>query len=969
MNSRRALLLALLLAGPAAARTKPADLAPTVPATLERPLPNDPMGVVIRRLPNGLTVYLSPNKGVPRVTAWITVRAGSKNDPADSTGIAHYLEHMLFKGTTKLGTMDAAKEAPHLQRIQDLYEQRAKTKDPKKRAEFDKLIDAENVADAAIAAPNEIDKFYRAIGAQGVNAFTSNERTVFVADIPANRLEAWAAVESERFRDPVFRLFPTELEAVYEEKNRSMDNADAAFWEELDRKLYKVHPYGQQTTLGTIEHLKNPSLARMHEFYSRWYVPNNMAIALSGDFDPDQAMEIISRRFAAWTPKPLPALPKWALPKPVGEETAELKFEAEDKVAIAWPAVAASDADADAITVMDMLMDNSASGLLNLRLNQAQKVKASGSGPNLMNDAGGWYLWADPKQGQTPEEAKALLLETVAALKRGEFEQSDLDAIMTNFEISQKRSLESNESRASMMIDSFIAYEQWERTVNRLDRLRKITKADVMRVADKYLGNDRVVVIRRNGKAEIPQIDKPQYTPLVIDPARESAFLKEALAIPAKPIDPRWLVSGRDYQVVPVAGGRLYAAKNPYDDLFDLTVRFARGSRQEKNLCEALALLDLAGSGPDSADAFKKKLYALGTTLSYSCDEQESSVSLSGVDRNFWPSLELAAQRFDWPNVASGALQDMIAVELGNREDEKKDPGSVYHALAEYAERGRDGATLARLTNDELKRLDETQLKELIRDFPHWQRRVGYVGPRSASEVAKLLDSADRFKTPPARRPLRYVKPAATRVLFADRQMVQARVGLSAADGIYDPERVVDYQFYADYMGGDMSSVLFQEVREARSLAYSVHGGHTTSAFKNDEVQLWGSLGCQADKTPEAAALMLKLYREFPASAERFAATENAIEQDYRTNPVEFRAIPAAVMGWEDEGLSGGDPGPARFARVSAYSLPALENFARRFREMPITLWILGQRDRVGLDKLKTLGSFEEKTLGELFPY
>jgi predicted Zn-dependent peptidase len=969
MSPHRALLLALILASPAAARPKAADLSPTVPTTLDRPLPNDPMHVVIRRLANGLTVYLSPNKGVPRVTAWITVRAGSKNDPPESTGIAHYLEHMLFKGTTKLGTLDAAREAPHLQKIQDLYEQRAKTKDPKKRAEFDKLIDAENVADAASAAPNEIDKFYRAIGAQGVNAFTSNERTVFVADIPANRLEAWAAVESERFRDPVFRLFPTELEAVYEEKNRSMDNADAAFWEELDRELYKVHPYGQQTTLGTVEHLKNPSLARMHEFYSRWYVPNNMAIALAGDFDPDQAMEIITRRFSSWTPKPLPVLPKWALPKPHGEETSELKFEAEDKVALAWPVVASSAPDADAITVMDMLMDNSASGLLNLRLNQAQKVKASGSGPSLLNDAGAWYLWADPKQGQTPEEAKALLLQTVAALKRGEFDQADLDAIMTNFEIGRKRELESNESRASTMIDSFISYEQWERTVGRLDRLRKVTKEDVMRVAAEYLGDDRVVVIRRGGKPVIPQIEKPNYTALQIDPARESAFLKEVLAIPAKPLEPRWLVSGRDYQMVPVAGGRLYAAKNPYDDLFDLTVRFARGSRQARGLCEALDLLDLSGAGPLSADEFKKKLYALGTTLSYSCDEQESSVSLSGVDRNFWPSIELAAQRFDWPNVSSGTLEDMISVDLGGREDEKKDAGSVYHALAEYAQRGRDSSVLARLSNDELKRLSETAVKDMIRDFPHWQHRVGYVGPRSASEVAKLLDASERFKSAPPRRPVRYVHPSSTRLLFTNRPMVQARVGLQAPDEIYDPEHAVDYEFFADYMGGDMSSVIFQEVREARSLAYSAGGGHSVSAFKNDETQLWGSLGCQADKTPEATELMLKLLRGLPASPERFAATAKSIDQSYRTNPVEFRDIPAAVMGWEDEGLTGGDPGPARFARAEAYTLPDLESFASRFKDKPMTVWILGERDRVGLDKLKTLGAFEEKTVGDLFPY
>jgi len=971
MKTRLALvsLLVLAFAASAAAKPAPATLAPSVPATLDSPLPDDPMGVTIHRLPNGLTVYLSPNKGQPRVTAYIAVRAGSKNDPAQATGQAHYLEHMLFKGTTRLGTLDYAKEAPHLARIRELYETRAKAKDAAARAKLDKEIDAENVADAALAVPNEIDKFYRAIGADDVNAHTSNEETVYEVDVPANRLEAWATMESERFSHPVFRLFPGELEAVYEEKNRSMDNAERILGEEVEKELFKSHPYGTQTTLGTIEHLKNPSLAQMQAFYDRWYVPNNMAIVLAGDFDPAAALETISRHFGSWTPKPLPPAQAWPLPKPKGEERYEVKYEAEEKVVVAWPTAAASHPDADALTVMDMIVDNSAAGLLNLRLNQAQKVKISGSYPMMRNDAGEWDMWAATKKGQTPEQALALLLETVEALKNGDFDESDLAAVITDFEISQKRRLESNGGRVTTMVDSFISYEPWEKTAARLERLRRVTKDDVVRVARQYLGPNRVVVFRRNGKPEIPKIDKPGFTNLDIDPSRESAFLKEALAIPALPIEPRWLVAGRDYQIAPVEGGRMYAAKNPYNDLFQLTIRFDRGWRSDRRLCAALDLLDLSGAGPYSADEFKKRLYALGASLSYSCGERSSAIQLEGIDRNFWPSLELMSQRFDWPNVSSGTLQKMVEVDLGEREDEKKDPGAVHYALGQLASRGRESAVLGRLSNDELKKLDEASLKSLIADFPRWQRRVGYVGPRSPSEVAKLLETWGRYKPTPARAPIRLLKPAKTRVLFTDREMVQARVGLFASDEIFDPAHVVDYLFYAQYMGGDMSSVIFQEVREARALAYSAGGGHSTSADKGDETQVWGSLGCQADKTPEAVSLMLKLLGDFPASDKRFHETAKAVEELYRTNPVQFREIPAVLMDWEDAGITGGDPRPKRFEKALAYTSADLETFARRLKDKPMTVWILGQRDRVGLDRLKTLGEFEEKSLSDLFPY
>ena len=134
------------------------------------------MRVTIHRLANGLTVYLSPNRIEPRITALITVRAGSKADPEEATGIAHYLEHMLFKGTAQLGSMDYEREKPHLDRIVELYDRRFKTKNHAERDRLDAEIDAENVAAARYEIPNELDRLYRQIGGQGLNAYTSENR-------------------------------------------------------------------------------------------------------------------------------------------------------------------------------------------------------------------------------------------------------------------------------------------------------------------------------------------------------------------------------------------------------------------------------------------------------------------------------------------------------------------------------------------------------------------------------------------------------------------------------------------------------------------------------------------------------------------------------------------------------------------------------------------------------------------------
>src|SRR5260221_716165 len=191
---------------------------------INQPNPKDPMAVQIYELDNGLKVYLTENHETPRFEAQIAVRAGSKNDPPESTGLAHYLEHMLFKGTTRIGTLDYEKEKPHLDLILELYEQHFRETDPRNRKAIYAEINQESQAAAQYEIPNEMDKLYKAMGEEGLNAHTYHEETVYQVNLPANHLEQWAIIESERFQHPAFRLFQPALEIVYEEKNQPLDN-------------------------------------------------------------------------------------------------------------------------------------------------------------------------------------------------------------------------------------------------------------------------------------------------------------------------------------------------------------------------------------------------------------------------------------------------------------------------------------------------------------------------------------------------------------------------------------------------------------------------------------------------------------------------------------------------------------------------------------------------------------------------
>src|SRR6266536_1806329 len=278
---------------------------------INEPNPKDPMAVQIYELDNGLKVYLTENHETPRFEAQIAVRAGSKHDPAESTGLAHYLEHMLFKGTTRIGTLDYEKEKPHLDRITELYEQHFHETDPEKRKAIYAEINKESQLAAQFEIPNEMDKLYKTMGEQGLNAHTWHEETVYQVNLPANRLEQWAIIESERFQHPVFRLFQPELEIVYEEKNQTLDNKEDVIEFAVNKLLFKKHPYGQQTTIGEVEHLKNPSLKNMYGFFEENYVPGNMAIVISGDINPRQTIKLIDNYFSAWKAKDVPRPKTW----------------------------------------------------------------------------------------------------------------------------------------------------------------------------------------------------------------------------------------------------------------------------------------------------------------------------------------------------------------------------------------------------------------------------------------------------------------------------------------------------------------------------------------------------------------------------------------------------------------------------------------------------------------------------------
>lgn len=960
-------LVTAVLFLPASVPAARADLAPSVPELVSRPLQDDLFKTTVHRLENGLTVYLSPSHQEPRVSAWIAFRVGGKHDPSDSTGMAHYLEHMLFKGSQRMGTLDYAEERVHLDRILELYEKLFETKDPEKRKEVYAEIDAENVKAYDYAVPGEFGNVYDELGFQGLNAFTGPEYVTYICSFPSNRAETWGKVESDRFARPVFRLFQTEIETVYEEKNMSMDRPWTVINEALAKKLFKEHPYGQQTILGSIEHLKNPSLKKMYDFYAAYYVPNNAAVCLAGDFDRDKMLALVRKYFEPWEPKPLAEPKKWGLPKPSGVERVEVRYESEETVRIAWLLPHNRHGDAYALQMMGMLMDNGRTGIIDLDLNQAQKVKSAGGYVFLSNDAGQFQTSAVPKKGQTLEEAEKLLLECVEKLKAGEFKDEDLAGALTAHEVWRKRRVEDNQERVATMAYSFQEFREWEETANEIERLRKVTRDDVRRVARKHLGGDYVVAYRRDAKPEIPKMSKPEFTKIDLDPTRRSEFARQVLADRVRAIEPKWVVEGRDYVLTKHQWGEMYSTKNPVNDLFSVHFGFYFGHMHDRKLASAISLLELSGAGDLTTAEFQRKLYGLGASLGYGSDERWVYITLTGIDKNLEPSLKLLFEHFNSPNVPADALAKMVEIEIGAHADNKKNPGFVHDALGEYAQRGKESQVLADLNDDELRALRQDDLVALVRRVLDFKRHVVYVGNRSPRELAALLvDGRKEYAEPPASKTIHYVKVGRPRVLFVHRDMIQSQVGIFSGDEIFNPDEFVNYEFFGGYIGGGL---IFDEVREARALAYSAWGGYSQGHWKEDQNAIAGGVSTQADKTIEATKVLRDLMRSPPLEDKRYTKTAEAIELGYRTGHLGFRDIGFEAMRWKERGIAGGDPRPERFRKAKRYTMDDLAAFAKRFHDRPLTIYVLGNRDRVDLAALKELGDFQELKLEDIFPY
>jgi len=928
------------------------------PALIPAPLAGDPSNATIHRLSNGMTVYLSPDAQEPSVIAHVVVRAGSRNDPEQSTGLAHYLEHMLFKGTSQLGTLDYAQEKPHLDRIAALYGELRKP-----GSDRDKIlreIDGETQQSAAFAIPNEFDQLYARIGITGVNAFTDRDATVYVAKVPKNRLAQWARVEANRYADAVFRLFWPELEAVYEEKNRAIDNPGRRVEEAFLKALFPHHGYGWSTTIGEVDHLKNPAYGDMVAFFERYYTPGNMAIVLSGDVD-ESVLPVLETAFAGFQRPAGDAPPPGELPHLSGRAQLDVPVPAREGVILGWPLVSATHPDRLALEVMDRILLDGTSGLIERDLLLPQKVADAGSNPTFLREAGYFELYADALTGQKLDDLEQMLQGLVGKLQRGEFTDADLAVAVLTADLQQQRQVESNGGRAQLMEAAFIDGRDWPDAVGLIDQMRKITKADVVRVANRYLTHDLLVVRKVKSKEAPPKITKPGITPVKIDTGRVGGFARDVAAMAVAPIEPVALVAGRDYVRTQTPVGPLVSVVNRRNRLFAVRYQFDVGRSDDRLVCLALDLQRVSGAGTRSAAQVASLLHELGIVIGISCTRMESSISVTGPDENLGAALGIVRDWLAEPVFDDATLKARVARVETERANQLTTPQTIAAAAQDHAQYGDNTEYLVTPTNQQLEAATPAQLRALLAGFLHWKHRTSYFGPRSAADAATAVALGDGKRQATPRKPITYRKPHAA--LVTDQATAQSQILMAwPRPPVTDADRALGAVFTAY-----IAPMLFSEVREARGLAYAVSGGYVTGLKKADAASLFAFVATQADKSHDSIdAVRESLGR--PVDDKRFDAAKVTLSETYRVDRIAPRNIAGAVYSWEDQGAPS-DPRAARHARAEKVDRAALERWMKAVLAGPAIFSIVGDHAKLDDARLGKLAPVTMVPVSKLFGY
>lgn len=919
------------------------------------------------RLENGLTVWLNEDHSQPKVFGAVVVKAGAKDCP--DTGIAHYFEHMMFKGTDRIGMLDYESEKVLLDSIAMKYDELAMTEDTAARARLQKEINELSIRSSEYVIPNEFNRLINRFGGSGLNAATSYDATIYFNTFSPQYMVQWAEINSERLINPVFRLFQSELETVYEEKNMYGDFIGGQVMDTLMARYFGPHPYAYPI-IGSTKNLKNPRLTEMHKFFEDYYVASNMALILSGDFDAQQVMPILEKAFSRIRSGNAPKQEKVMLPPFNGRETMKVKFPIPfiKAMGLGFRGVSANHEDQVALNIAVNLLNNAnGTGYLD-KLMVEHKLMGALAINESMNEAGILAVAIMPKLLiQSYSSAEKMVWDEINRVKNGDFS----DEMFNSLKLEQKRqyasSLENIDSRATIMMNLFSQGKSWNDYLNEVARIESITKEDVVRVAQKYFSNNYLCVTKSTGKYPKDNLPKPAFSPVVPRNAdASSSYAKQLEKIPEQQVAPRIIDFEKDVKtskLTPLV--TLYTTPNPLNDIFTLNISYGIGALEQPELMQLTNYLQLLGTESLSFEQFRSRLQSIGSTLAFDVTPDAFVMKVTGFDNHIDETMELVGDFIRHAKADDKKLRQIVDDAKVSEKAFFKSGDNVASALLEQVKYGDQSRYLRKLSLSQIKKLKGKDMLAIYDKVRSVQCDLHYCGTLPVEKVIGTirqhlpLERTTIASNSPYYRELKqYDRPT---VFFIDMpDMAQSIVyGYVKGDPVDDKASRHASRLFSVYFGGDMSSLMFQEIREFRSFAYRTSGRYQlpNHAHKGTAGSFTAMLSTQSDKTLDALGVLDSLIREMPLKPERVEAVKQTLVNRINNDYPPFRNLSEKVASARMEGFDR-DPAEEFLRDIATMDMQDISRFYReQISGRPVVYVIAGNRKHIDMKKLAEYGT------------
>jgi predicted Zn-dependent peptidase len=936
-------------------------------------------GLKAFKLPNGLSVFVWEDATAPDVFGMVAVNVGAKEDPEEYTGLAHYLEHMMFKGTEKIGALDWEKEKPVYEQIIAKYDEHAQTADPVQREAISKEINKLTVEAAKYHLLNDFSNLTQGIGGEELNAFTSPDYTMYQSSCPPGEIYKWLELNSERFINPVFRSFQPELETVYEEYNRSQDQQNSRELEFIMSSVFSGHPYAR-SVIGLPEHLKNPQISRLNEFYRSWYVPENMALILVGNVKTSEILSTIRDKFGRLENKPVPERKLYPENPVKGRKEVSIKLARYPQTILAFEGIPSGSDDDVALEICTSILSNSSrTGLIDkltldgdLLSGGAETVSFKERGQILVSAVP--YYDMNQRRFESLKSTEKTLLKEIKKLQEGNFEewliQSIKNEMIRNFDLQ----MESHHNKARKLAEIFISGKKLEDLLNYKDIVAAVSIDKIKETAKKYFGSDYYAILLNEGKpSKEKELEKPSYDPILPVRGVESEYEKAFRLLPVKYATDSY-ANMDDVKIKQINDrSKLLYTQNPENDIFTLILKFGIGAEKMPKLELAAELMNNAGiMGQMNAQEVKQEFSNLGSSCRYFVDNSYLYVVMNGFEQNLEASCNLLTRQVLLPQLDEKQMNSLKGAYIQQRAIEKTSNEYISNALHEYLLYKDKSEYIDRLTMDEINDMTVSNLTGEFQRATDYEAEIHYVGSLPVEQVYDILNKNLPLKqgekasaSPEIKDRAKYTEN--TILFLPNNDAKQSSIYFFIEGDDYQNEQDTYINAFDQYFSGGFNGLVAQEIREYRSMAYTSSGYYISPSVENKKSYFEGSLGTQADKTLDAVEVYMDLLNNMPQYPDRILNIKNYLQRTATVEKPHFRNASLVYQAWKQIGYT---KAPAEVNRDAVANLTfddIVKFYSERIKGRPVAIAIVGNPKMVDTKALEKYGKVVKLSTAKIF--